>query len=234
MIVSVIKPAAKLLRGWSLVTLFLTAFLLMLLPAPVFADTYYVATNGADTNPGTREQPFRTIQKAATVACPGDTVLIRAGTYRETVSPQRSGEAGRPITFRNYEREAVVVSGAEVVSAAAWKAGGQQVFLAAVPMPLESDNQLFLDGRMMTEARFPNSPLDVSHPVKLTAKSGSFTGQRGQAVGTIHHDALNQAPDHWVGASLQISLGKVWIAETVKVIASGPGWVRFTFREGKD
>ena len=234
MIVSVIKPAAKLLRGWSLVTLFLTAFLLMLLPAPVFADTYYVATNGADTNRGTLERPFQTIQKAAETARPGDTVLIRAGTYRETVTPPRSGEAERPISFRNYEQEAVVVSGAELVPTNVWKTDGKLVFQASVPMPLELDNQLFLDGRMMSEARFPNSPLDVSHPVKLTAKSGSFTGQRGQAVGTIHHDALNQAPDHWVGASLQISLGKVWIAETVKVIASGPGWVRFTFREGND
>lgn len=207
-----------------------TALLLAALPAAEF----YVGTNGEDANPGTLERPFQTIQKAAETARSGDTVLIRAGTYRETVAPLRSGEAGRPISFRNYEKEAVVVSGAELVPTNAWRTDGKQVFQGSVLMPLGTDNQLFLDGRMMNEARFPNSSLDVSHPVKLTAKSGSFTGTRDKAIGTINHDALNQPPDHWVGASLHMALGKVWVAETVKVIASGPGRVRFTFREGSD
>jgi len=215
-------------------TFTLLTALLLAPTAALQAAEFYVATNGVDTNPGTLERPFRTIQKAAETARPGDTVAIRAGTYRETVAPPRSGEAERPITFRNYEQETVVVSAADLVPTNAWTADGKSVFQASVPMPLGTDNQLFLDGQMMIEARFPNSSLDVSRPVKLTAKSGSFTGTRDNAIGTIHHDALNQSPDHWVGASLQIALGKVWIAETVKVIASGPGWVRFTFHEGSD
>jgi predicted GH43/DUF377 family glycosyl hydrolase len=211
----------------------LTALLLVPLAALQAAE-FYVATQGADTQPGTLEQPFKTILKAASAARPGDTIFIRAGTYRETVLPPRSGEAGRPIVFRNYEKEPVVVSGGEVVPSGAWRPDGGQVFKAAVAMPLEADNQVFFDGQMMIEARFPNTSLDVSRPVKLTAKSGSFTGKRDKAVGMIEHEALSQAPDHWAGAFLHISLGKVWIAETVKVIASGPGWARFTFHEGAD
>jgi len=215
-------------------TVTILTILLLAAPAALQSAEFYVAPHGVDTNPGTLEQPLRTIQKAASLAGPGDTVFVRAGTYRETVSPLRSGEAGRPIVFRNYEQETAVVSGTEVVPANAWSTDGAPVYQTAVPMPLGTDNQLFLDGRMMLEARFPNTSLDVSRPVKLAATSGSFTGARDQAVGTIHHQALNQPPNHWTGAALQIALGKVWIAETRKVIASGPGWVRFTFYEGGD
>ena len=46
-----------------------------------FAATYYIATNGGDTNPGTSNSPFATIMRAQTVATSGDTVYLRGGTY---------------------------------------------------------------------------------------------------------------------------------------------------------
>jgi len=76
--------------------------------APVLAATYYVATNGNDSYSGTSSQPFRTPQKAANIASPGDTVLLRAGTYPPfTVS--RSGLSGAPITFKNYPGESPLI-----------------------------------------------------------------------------------------------------------------------------
>ncbi|MEX1113799.1 MAG: right-handed parallel beta-helix repeat-containing protein [Akkermansiaceae bacterium] len=205
-----------------------------LLPINAWAGEYHVAENGLDSHPGSLEQPFKTITKAASAARPGDTVLIRAGTYRETIIPKHSGEPGKPITFRNYPNEIVTVSGADLIDPNAWKTDGTGAYQATAPMPLGTDNQLFLDSRMMIEARFPNTSLDVSRPVKLTAESGSFTGKGNTAEGTIRHNSLNQPAGHWVGAKLHISLGKVWIAETVKVTASGPGWVRFIFNESTD
>ena len=206
----------------------------ILLPFVACAGEYHVSGSGKDSNPGTLAQPFQTIGKAAAAAAPGDTVLIRAGIYREEVIPPRSGEAGKPIVFRNYQDETVTVSGADWIDPKAWKTGANGVYQASVRMPFGKENQLFLDGRMMVEARFPNSPLDVTRPVKLTAKAGSFTGSGQTAEGTIHHDALNQPANHWIGANLHISLGKVWIAETAKVTASGPGWIRFPFNESAD
>ena len=41
--------------------------------------SYYVATTGDDSNPGTKDRPFRTIQKAVGAVKPGDTVRIKAG-----------------------------------------------------------------------------------------------------------------------------------------------------------
>lgn len=49
-----------------------------------FATEYYVATTGSDSNPGTEASPFATLTKAATIAGPGDTVLIRGGNYAPT------------------------------------------------------------------------------------------------------------------------------------------------------
>jgi hypothetical protein len=62
--------------------------------------TYYVSTAGRDSNAGTSvSSPFRTIGKAMSVAQPGDTVYIRAGTYEESVATVRHGDQSRPIRF---------------------------------------------------------------------------------------------------------------------------------------
>lgn len=42
---------------------------------------YYVALDGNDSNPGTFEQPFRSVQRAIDIAEPGDLVLVRGGVY---------------------------------------------------------------------------------------------------------------------------------------------------------
>jgi parallel beta-helix repeat protein len=61
--------------------------------------TYTVSTQGNDSNPGTAQSPWRTIQKAANTAVAGDTVQVQAGTYVERVTFPNSGTASNPITF---------------------------------------------------------------------------------------------------------------------------------------
>ncbi len=74
-------------------------------------NVYYVALNGDDANPGTLDQPWRTIQKAASSLSAGDTVYIRAGTYAERVLPQVSGSEGYPITYAAYPGETAILDG---------------------------------------------------------------------------------------------------------------------------
>lgn len=46
------------------------------------AATYYVAPSGSDSNAGTQSAPFASLTKAQSVAASGDTVYIRAGTFK--------------------------------------------------------------------------------------------------------------------------------------------------------
>jgi hypothetical protein len=83
--------------------------------APEGGRTYYVAPAGRDDNPGTRLEPFETIQRAADIVNPGDTVLVEDGTYtgigegtacasrtaRPIVCLTRGGESAAWITFKS-------------------------------------------------------------------------------------------------------------------------------------
>src|SRR5215210_7981805 len=82
-------------------------------PRPLFAATsYYVSRTGSNTNPGTFDAPWRTIQKAANVVPPGSTVYVRGGVYYEAVTVRVSGSAGGGyVTFRPYPGERAILDG---------------------------------------------------------------------------------------------------------------------------
>jgi len=69
------------------------------------------APGAADTNRGTEQMPFRTVQHAADMAKPGDVVYVMAGKYDERVSVRNGGTAGRPVAFMAMPRRSVVVRG---------------------------------------------------------------------------------------------------------------------------
>ncbi len=72
---------------------------------------YFVATNGSDSNKGTNPAaPFATLGKAAGLANPGDLILLRGGTYKQTatISLSRNGAPGQSISIRPYPGENVL------------------------------------------------------------------------------------------------------------------------------
>jgi alpha-N-arabinofuranosidase len=80
------------------------------------AAEFHVTLGGDDTGPGTRRFPFRTIQRAADVAEPGDVITVHAGTYRERINPPRGGTSDRKrIVYRAAPDERVEIKGSEVV-----------------------------------------------------------------------------------------------------------------------
>jgi hypothetical protein len=76
-------------------------------------SSFYVATGGKDTNPGTQTAPWRTVQHAADMARAGCTVYVRGGIYEELVTIRESGNASDGfITFRSYPGETAVLDAA--------------------------------------------------------------------------------------------------------------------------
>ena len=57
----------------------------------------FVSPAGDNSNPGTSTLPKLTIQAALTSATAGTAILVKAGTYRENISINRSGSIDRPI-----------------------------------------------------------------------------------------------------------------------------------------
>ena len=72
--------------------------------------SFYVATTGDDSNPGTEGAPWRTVQHAANTVRAGNTVYVRGGIYEELVSINASGDASNGfITFKSYPGETAVL-----------------------------------------------------------------------------------------------------------------------------
>src|SRR5215470_11276649 len=63
------------------------------------ANTFYVASSGADSNPGTQAQPWRSLQHAVDNINPGDTILVQSGTYAGC-RIGHSGLAGQVCTLK--------------------------------------------------------------------------------------------------------------------------------------
>jgi len=116
----------------------------------VQAADYYVSTTGNDANSGTLASPFATIQHAVDQATSGDTVYVRAGTYREEVD--MSGDSNGTLTA--YRKEAVTISGCDIVTGA-WTTAAHDANIQQLTIPTEV-MQLFVGGERMNLARYPD------------------------------------------------------------------------------
>lgn len=86
----------------------------------LYATTYYVSPDGFDSNSGSENAPFRTIQKAADIVMPGDCVIVKAGTYYERIKIRTSGTETSPIIFqgekKNNDEWLTIIDGSEPIN----------------------------------------------------------------------------------------------------------------------
>ncbi|PIO97827.1 right-handed parallel beta-helix repeat-containing protein [Pleomorphomonas carboxyditropha] len=96
---------------------------------------YHVAITGSDAADGSAGTPLRTINRAAALAQPGDTIVVHEGEYREWVKPARGGLSDRRrITYEAARGERVVIKGSERI--ADWTREEGDVWRAVVPNAL--------------------------------------------------------------------------------------------------
>jgi hypothetical protein len=190
---------------------------LLLCSAGVQAAEFFVSPDGNDKWSGRfptaradkTDGPLATLNRACQLAGPGDTCFVRKGVYREILRPARSGKPAAPITFWNYRNEQAVISGADRV--AGWKRQGNDVYTADISWNLKDQNQLFADGRILTEARWPDIGGTVLKPVRARVQSGTEN--------TITDPKLTGPQDAWKGALLWCAGGSEWICWTARVTA---------------
>ncbi|WP_299255692.1 choice-of-anchor Q domain-containing protein [uncultured Aquimarina sp.] len=77
----------------------------------LFSRNIHISKSGDDSNPGTINLPYLTIQQGINEAMEGDIVLISPGIYREDLKSVRSGIEGKFITIKskNLQNSAVVI-----------------------------------------------------------------------------------------------------------------------------
>lgn len=128
---------------------------------PVPTDAFFVAPAGNDLASGTQSLPWKTVGHAVTAAPAGATIVLRGGTYHESVSFPYA----KTLTLQPYPREQVVFDGAVpvtgwVADGSAWRVDGWTVNfkeggrpeLVTSQYPLAAyPDMVFYDGRQLRQ-----------------------------------------------------------------------------------
>lgn len=110
-----------------------------------FARRWYVDAAHNGKSNGSSACPFQTVSEAASVARPGDRVVIRAGVYRERIAPTRGGKPGIPIVYEAAAGERVFIRGSDTFRGT-WEALEDGVLLRASLQALPRGEAAY-DGR---------------------------------------------------------------------------------------
>jgi hypothetical protein len=121
------------------------------------AADYFVSPAGDDAHNGSIDHPFRTVSHAVSVMKPGDTCYIREGRYHEhVVLDSLKGSREAPYAFLAYQDEEVTFDGSVPIDAV-WRKYRGNIYHTQLTAPVW---QLFVNGKSMTSARWPNGNWD--------------------------------------------------------------------------
>lgn len=150
------------------------------------ARVYFVSPAGDDRNTGTADKPFRTISKAASLLLPGEGVFVRAGTYRERVSPKHGGEPGKPILYFAEPGHRVFLKGSDVWKPA-WTRVEEHIYSAA------PDDAMFTD----------DAYWDSANPLRVTVSATPWEREGRAEYEYFKGTAKNNARDRMSRADLE-------------------------------
>ena len=114
------------------------------------AHTYYVSKTGKNTNPGTKQAPFKTVQFAVNKLNAGDICYIRNGIYREIIRFKNSGKQNKPIIVRNFPGEKVTIT--PTFTRHNWTKHTKNIYRISCP---EKVLQVFIAGKPCMQASYP-------------------------------------------------------------------------------
>lgn len=202
-----------------------------LLFSPLHAVEMNVGPNGSDQASGTPSAPLQTIQAAFDKASPGDTIVLREGTYREGVAlKNKSGSEGSPITLVAAKGEKPVISGLDVLKLE-WKETPQKGIYVA-PLDTNSIAQLFFNGKPMLEARWPHCPRDTNGDWNFFTNSmWADADTTGNSYGTLSCQALAKTGWDVTGAKALLNVDHQFFCWTRPVKTHAAGSATFTYEQ---
>lgn len=135
------------------------------------SQNYYVSPIGSDTNSGTAEKPFASLEKARDqIALEKSsskgpvTVILKNGTYflKETfiLESRNSGTMDNPIAYKAENEGKAVISGASLLKNLDWRKHKNGIYKAHISRELMDKNkfdELWANDRKLSMARFPNA-----------------------------------------------------------------------------
>lgn len=146
------------------------------------AADYFVSPQGDDAAAGGLKAPWKTVAKGVSALKAGDTLYLGEGRYHEEVRVQGlKGEPGRPIVIRPWRDAKAVLDGTVALKNLRWARHPTlpHVWQAKIGQDVW---QLFVDGRMKINARWPNA----EHPFENEERSSWW--DRGQSWRKVQYE----------------------------------------------
>jgi uncharacterized repeat protein (TIGR02543 family) len=113
---NLMNNGVKTMRSKNIFCIFCIVFMLTC-SLGLNAATYYVSTTGNDSSgTGTISNPWKTITKGQSMLDAGDTLLVRGGTYYESVTITVQGTQSGRITIKAYPGETPVLDGRSIIT----------------------------------------------------------------------------------------------------------------------
>ena len=161
----------------------------------------YVAPGGADENPGSVWQPFRTLARADRAAVPGTTVYVAPGVYEGGFQTRSSGSAGARIVYISSTRwGARIVPPAQGSRHAAWDNRASNVDIVGFDVDGSAHQTgtrwrhgIYSSGSYNTIRR--NRVHHIARDIACTSAGGSaigidgyYRGVESEVLGNLVHD----------------------------------------------
>jgi hypothetical protein len=157
------------------------------------AQPYYVSPTGDDTNPGSLEKPFATLQRAQQAAHQKHgTVFLRGGTYYLpsplVFTAEDSGTPDTPEIIQDYQNEKPVISGGVRLTNLDWRPCTNGIFQTQVPADLQTE-EIFVAGktpsvkpRLYVHFTGTTAPaqltLGLNNPTRASSETPGHTGRQ--------------------------------------------------------
>ncbi len=126
-------------------SLFFIVILLSISLSSAYGAVYYIAPDGSDKNNGSSDSPWATFAHAMTALTAGDTLIIKDGTYKQSLNVTVSGTSSAYITIQAENEGSVIIDG------------------EGVRIPCEISSQSYINLQGFTCANSSGSVVDIGN-----------------------------------------------------------------------